>query len=133
NGSEFCAEDIIELTITDYNPDFTYTFSYPWDIHEVSYTASGAVTELKIAEAGTYEITLTAQTPYGCTLISNGNDEVIIKKAEFAGTFNHTEDGIDICVGETVPAIAFVPEDEEDDMPSGYIWMKGNTPVSGAT
>lgn len=120
--TEYCAEETITLTIPNYNPANTYS----WHFTNTHYYASGATTDINIATAGTYGITLRAQTPQGCVIESDDID-IVILKAVFSGNFLPSP--VNICEGESFPGISFSPALGNPAPPTDIIWMRGNQQV----
>lgn len=124
SDNEFCAEDVIEATITNYDP----TNTYMWIFDNTSFYASGFQTELNITTEGAQNISLVVTTPQNCSVESDA-EPILIRAASFSGEFSSNE--ISICEGDAASPISFTSTSTPP--PSGYIWMKGNQQVGTST
>jgi hypothetical protein len=119
-GTNYCAEETINLTIPNYDPVNTYV----WNFLSTSYVASSAVTPINMnVTTSTQSITLTATNPYGCSFTS-AIKLVNITKANLPGTIQPTPSA-SVCEGTPV-TLTFSPS---GTTPSSFAWMKGNLQV----
>ncbi len=121
NQLVYCAEEPITLTVPGtYNP----AYQYQWHFAGTYFVAGGPVTQINIPNAGSYPISLTIVTPYGCSYTTPaGYEKVVqIKKANFTGTI--LPDPADFCEGSVSPLYF-----SGSPTVANAIWMRDNVQV----
>lgn len=115
----YCAEESINLVVTNYNPAYKYSWWYK-DTHIKD--DGDNFTQINVPDGPSVDITLKAEMPNGCiyeSVFKTAN----IKKATFSGIVNPNP--IDACEGN-VPALSF----SGTPPPANVIWMKDDQQVA---
>src|SRR5690606_10370102 len=123
-AAQYCAEEPIDLVVTNYNP----AYKYSWWYNGTHIKDDGDnVTQINVPDEGDVYITLKAEMPNGC-IYESAELTTTIKKADFFGSINPNPNPVDACEGN-VPALSFSPV-IGTPAPSGVIWMHDDQQVA---
>lgn len=127
----YCSEELIPLTIPNYNPDNRYEWKFGIGTNTTSYFASGATTKIQLSEPGTYTVWLKITTPNGCIVetATLNRQHVTVTKANFRAAYYNLFNN-EFCEGSNVPiSIAFLQGGTATSTLQNIIWMQGNQQV----
>lgn len=121
-NAPYCPNQAITLTIPDFDDYPEYTFT--WNISGYgTLIASEEETDISFADGGTYNVTLTVQTPTGCILESTTPKTIVIPSSNYSGRV--LPSSVNICEGESFGGIRFRPN-LGSTVPHKVIWMNGS-------
>lgn len=121
----YCAEEPINLVVTNYNSAYKYSWWY--NFTHIKDDGDNA-TQINVPDEGDVYITLKAEMPNGC-IYESAAKLTNIKKAEFFGSISPNP--IDACEGN-IPALNFNP-DPFTATPASVLWMKDDQQVATTT